>query len=205
MKYFLCTASLLFSLQLICQSQDTTFDAKKWKAPYSLAIPKDWGVERFTVPPTFAPQILYKGIEDIRFTPGWGNSKSSEYWSYAFLWFLDSAQNVSSKSLEANLKNYYSGLIKVNLDPKKIPATGIMETKVKVQKIKTDHGDLGTFSATVEMLDYMQLKPIILNSVIHFRQYKQLNKTIVFYELSPKPFSDNVWLSLNQLWDNFSY
>ena len=42
MKYFLFTALFLFLLQTICLSQDTLFDAKKWKAPYSLAIPKDW-------------------------------------------------------------------------------------------------------------------------------------------------------------------
>ena len=148
---------------------------------------------------------MYKGVEDIRFTPNWGNSKSPEYWSYAFLWFLDSIQKVSAISLETNLKNYYSGLIRVNLDPKKIPAEGIMETKVKVQKINTAHGDLGTFSASIEMLDYMQQKPITLNSIIHFRQYKRSNKTIVFFELSPKPFSDDIWQNLNQLWDNFSF
>ena len=34
-------------------------------------------------------RIKYSGVEDIRFAPGWGNAKSNEYWTYAFLWYLD--------------------------------------------------------------------------------------------------------------------
>ena len=39
---------------------------KNGKAPYNLGFPKDWGVERFLIPIAFAPQIPYKGVEDIR-------------------------------------------------------------------------------------------------------------------------------------------
>ncbi len=59
------------------------------EAPYHLSIPKDWTIERFLITISFAPQISYKGVEDIRFTPGWGKVDSDEYWTYAFLWYLD--------------------------------------------------------------------------------------------------------------------
>ena len=45
----------------------------------------------------FAPSIKYKGVEDIRFTPGWGKAGSEEYWTYAFLWFLDDEPFVNNE------------------------------------------------------------------------------------------------------------
>jgi len=61
------------------QSPKVEFNGNKWNAPYNLNIPEGWDVERFLIPIEFAPQIPYEGIEDIRFTPGWGNVNSKEY------------------------------------------------------------------------------------------------------------------------------
>ena len=87
--------------------EKTDFEGHKWT--YHLPIPKDWTIERFLVPPSFAPTIQYKGVEDIRFTPGWDKFESNEYWSYAFLWYLDDRVAFDSKSLKKNLTAYYTG------------------------------------------------------------------------------------------------
>jgi hypothetical protein len=60
------------------------FDSHTWKPPYRFDIPKGWGVERFPIPIEFAPQVNYKGVEDVRFAPGWGDKTSEQYWSYTF-------------------------------------------------------------------------------------------------------------------------
>ena len=54
------------------------------------------------------------------------------------------------------------------------------------------------------MPDYMEQKPTTLNCIIHLRPYKEKN-TFIFYELSPQPFSDSIWLNLNELWAGFGY
>src|SRR5689334_9492619 len=87
MKVFLL--ALLSLITITTYSQDSTFDGHNWKAPYHLPIPENWGIERFSIPISFAPTIPYKGVEDIRFTPGWGKAGSEEYWTYSFLWWLD--------------------------------------------------------------------------------------------------------------------
>ena len=38
--------------------------------------------------------------------------------------------------------------------------------------------DLETYTGTIEMLDYMQQKPIVLNCMIHLRQYISKNKKL---------------------------
>ena len=90
MKTLLIVTLLLASLTIY--GQDTTkteFDGHKWEAPYELPVPKGWTIERFLIPISFAPQISYTGVEDIRFAPGWANAGSDEYWTYAFLWWLE--------------------------------------------------------------------------------------------------------------------
>ncbi len=203
MKNFIITLLCLTCLNAFGQTTKVKFDGSKWEAPYTLNFPKGWDVERFLIPIEFAPQIPYKGVEDIRFTPGWGNAKSDEYWTYAFLWYLDGKQKINAKIIENNLKAYYTGLVGRNIVPRKIPADKIIKVKTEIKKVKTDKGDLKTFRGTIYMLDYMEQKPITLNCIVHLKTCEGKNNTFIFNEISPKPYSDNIWQSLNQLWTQF--
>lgn len=194
----------LFSLAAFGQAPKVEFNGSKWEAPYALDFPKGWDVERFLIPIEFAPSIPYKGIEDIRFAPGWGKANSEEYWSYAFLWYLDGKPEMTAKIVAANLKTYYTGLIGRNIEPRKIPADKIFPVKTEISAAKTTPGDVKTFSGTVYMLDYMEQKPMTLNCVVHIKSCAGKNNSFVFTEISPKPYSDSVWVSLNQLWTNFN-
>jgi hypothetical protein len=204
MKNIIIILICLTSLSTYGQEIITEFDGHKWEAPYELPIPKDWTIERFLVPISFAPQIPYKGVEDIRFTPGWGNVKSDEYWTYAFLWYLDGRPKTDEKIIAENLKSYYTGLIKVNTDSARAASEKPMPVTTSFKKTATDKGDLETYTGSIEMLDYMQRKPITLNCIVHLKVCAESNKTILFYELSPKPFTHNNWLALNQLWSDFN-
>ena len=90
MKYRLLIALSVFLIKGYAQ-ENAPFDGHNYKAPYFLDTPQHWGIERFQIPIQFAPSIAYKGVEDIRFTPGWAKKDSEEYWSYVFLWDLDGA------------------------------------------------------------------------------------------------------------------
>ena len=201
MKYH--TNILIFFLPLFsfCQSNSNEFDPKKWEPPYSLDIPAGWEVERFPIPISFAPKILYNGVEDIRFTPGWAKPATSEYWSYAFLWYLDGSQTLTANIIETNLKEYYTGLVKANNVDSSI--SNSVATKTVFKQVATQKADIKTFSGTVYMLDYMSKKPITLNCKVHIRTCEGVDKTFVFYELSPKDYTDKVWLSLDGLWLGF--
>lgn len=202
MKSFIIVMLCFTSLNIYGQEKNE-FDGHKWEAPYYLPIPKGWTIERFLVPPSFAPAIQYKGVEDIRFTPGWSKIETKEYWSYAFLWFLDGKQIFDSKTLEHHLTAYYAGLFKINTDMSKMDAAKLIPEKVSVHAIKTEHGDHKTFGGMVTMNDYMTKKPISLNLLIHIKFCEGQNKTFAFFELSPQPYTDDVWKALHQLWLNF--
>lgn len=76
--------------------------------------------------------------------------------------------------------------------------------KTNFKKVKTQKGDLKTFKGSIEMIDYMANKPITLNCKVHLKSCLGQNKTFVFYEISPKPYNQIVWQSLDELWIEFS-
>jgi hypothetical protein len=203
MKNIIVLLLCVISLNSYSQEIITEFDGHKWEAPYELPIPKGWSIERFLIPISFAPKISYKGVEDIRFTPGWANVKSDEYWTYAFLWYLDGRPKTDEKIIAENLKAYYTGLYKVNTDSARYAIEKPAPAITSFKKTKTAKGDLETYTGTIEMLDYMQRKPIVLNCMVHLRVCAEENQTILFYELSPKPFTHSNWIALDQLWLNF--
>ena len=202
MKNILFAIVFLSYLKASGQNANEKFDGHKWEAPYVLDTLNGWGIERFLIPISFAPSIPYKGVEDIRFTPGWAKKTTNEYWSYAFLWYLDGTPAFDAMTIENNLKAYYTGLIKVNTDSSKI-ADKLFPVTASIKPRTTEKDDLKTYEGSVTMLDYMSQKPIILNLVIHIRSCAGKDKTFVFHKISPMPYSDDVWKRLHQFWVNF--
>jgi hypothetical protein len=184
---------LLFSLCFLTSySQEIKTDSL-----YTFPAPANWSIERFPIPIGFAPTIPYKGVEDIRFTPGWAKAKTDEYWTYAFLWYLEGDIKMDAKTIESNLQQYYSGLITANgIDTSGTPVASFKELTKKNTGVKT-------FSGTIDMLDYMAKQPIKLHCKVHVKSSYRKTNTYMFYELSPKPLSHDIWKSLDALWTNF--
>ena len=177
------------------------FNPDTYSPTYLLPVPDKWSVERFSMPPDFARDIPYRGIEDVRFAPGWGDVKTGDYWAYAFLWRTEGNTEVSTAILEKSLKSYYAGLIARNITPRKIPDSKIVPTVVSIQIIKTFSGDLETYAGTISMLDYMEQKPMVLHVLIHKKNCPDKNHSFLFFEISPKPATDPIWQKLNTLYE----
>ncbi len=205
MNKFTC---YLFALMLSCLCTEVSaqnkpaFDGPSWTPPYQLEL-DGWRIERFPIPIEFAPSIRYAGVEDIRFTKGWSDQKSPEYWSYAFLWLLDDAPVQNTAIIQKNLNAYYDGLVGRNITKRSIPKTLVIKTQAKLKVIKTEKEDLHTYLGTIHMLDYMAQKPMVLHAKIHVKKCPGSTQTIVFYQLSPKPDTEPVWVTLNALWSRF--
>ncbi|HTJ50233.1 MAG TPA: hypothetical protein VL443_12300, partial [Cyclobacteriaceae bacterium] len=180
------------------------FDVNTWIPTYNLIKPAGWEMERFPLPPDFASQINYKGVEEVRFSPGWGEIKSEEHWSYSFLWWLDGTPKIDAVILQSNLKAYYSGLVARNITRRNIPANKIVPTIATIKKIKPAPGDLETYNGTISMLDYHAQEPMILNCIIHVKDIKATNHTAIYFEISPKPFSHTIWKKMNEIGESFT-
>jgi len=197
-------ALLMVAATTWAQTPAKAFDAEKYNPSYGLSFPQGWNVERFGIPIDFAPSIPYKGVEDLRFAPGWADPKSNSYWTYAFLWHLEGHPEINPQVIEKNLTAYYNGLIGRNIDKRKIPKDKLVPVKVKIKKISTAKEDLQTYSGTVDMLDYMAQLPMTLHCIVHVKVCPQdKSNTFMFHELSPRPADDNIWNELQNLWTTF--
>jgi hypothetical protein len=170
--------------------------------PYTFPVPDGWRIERYSFPPFFAPGVKLKGIEDLRLPSGWGVASSNEYWSAAFLYWLDKNQTINADVLKEMLTTYFDGLINGSIAPS-TPKDKLIPTKVTVQKIKPEADDIETYSATINMLDFQSMKPITLNYMAHVKSCNDKNHFPVFAELSPKPFSDALWNELKSMKQHF--
>jgi len=96
-----------------------------------------WGKEVIRIPFWFAPEINYKGYEDIRFAPGWAKVDSTDFWTYAFAWDVNLETKPTSKLYEGHLKDYFDGLMKVVNKDKEL---SIPKTKATcTEKEKSDN------------------------------------------------------------------
>ncbi len=203
MKAIVFLIVCILSLHTAAQEAKPKFDGKKWVAPYMLDTPEGWDIERFLIPIQFAPSIPYKGVEDIRFTPRWSKKESPEYWSYDFLWYLNGEPTFNTKTIEKNLTAYYTGLASVNIDTTKVDANKLVTVKAILKDKKLKSPGQQAFEGTVTILDFMTLKPLTLNIRIYISRCKEQFKTVVFHEVSPMPYKDVVWKSLDGLRTNF--
>ncbi|MCX6319462.1 MAG: hypothetical protein NTW29_19450 [Bacteroidetes bacterium] len=174
------------------------FDPVTWMPPYDFSMPAGWTIERFPIPIQFAPQIPYKGVEDVRFAPGWGNSASEEYWSYVFLWWVEGKQQLDTALIRKYLFSYYNGLIEDNIRRRSIPASKVVTTTVQVKAMEKTSKEETCFSGSVKMLDYMQQIPITLNFKAKAMYCETAGHTAIFFEISPKPTTHQVWKNLDK-------
>jgi hypothetical protein len=75
------------------------------------SIPAGWKHELIPFPLEFAPDLHHRGVEELRFPPGFLDGASPNRWSYAFAWRLDDAAELDAPSLGAELEAYFRGLL----------------------------------------------------------------------------------------------
>lgn len=77
---------------------------------YVLAVPPNWFDDHLILPPRFAPSLPLQGAETTREPPGMYDPESEQFFSYAFLWWLDGAPALDTDSLRSDIGIYYQGL-----------------------------------------------------------------------------------------------
>lgn len=157
---------------------------------------KTWGKEIIKVPFWFAPEINYKGFEDIRFAKGWENIESDGFWVLAFAWDINLKTKPTEKFFEESLKLYFDGLMKVVNENKDItiPKTKALFAKSETKKETT------YFTGIVKTYDAFTTKKIInLYVSIEIYYCKKTNNYIPLFKFSPKEFTHKTWETLNEI------
>lgn len=99
---------------------------------------------------------------------------------------------------------YLDGLVNRNIEKLALPKELIKKTKAKFKRLTRPEGeDEATFAGTIQMVDYMRKKPMILNATVHLKKCAGTDHTIIFHQFSPQDRTAPVRTKLNELWANF--
>ena len=171
---------------------------------YSYNAPPDWSPEVILFPIDFAAALPYKGFEDLRFAPGWGDEKSNERWAYTLLWWLDDKYDFNEKIIQQDLEIYFSGITHRRAVADHLNMSQYTTAKAQVQKLKTGANDIATYSAEVNIFDaQVTKKPGTLHIKIHIKDCTDTERTILLYEVSALPFGEAVWQQLDKINEDF--
>jgi hypothetical protein len=187
-----CSA-ILISNTLFAQNQ----------AAQLLKQPANWQFERFALPPEFAPNIPYKGVEELRFSPGMFVKDSSNYFTYAFVVELDNINSISQDDIKNYLLDYFKGLCgntakqrNLSIDTSKITVSVDKdESTAKDVHLNATLGIFGVFADGA---------PVRLNMEIKVMNDKANSKIYLVFIASPLNKTDKVWVTLHSIQNNFT-
>ncbi|EDP96765.1 hypothetical protein U8527_00480 [Kordia algicida OT-1] len=153
-----------------------------------------WGKEIISMPIHFAPQIPYKGVEEIRFAPNWSKQGKDDFWSYVFVWDINLNKELTATDLETYMQYYFDGLMRVvnKEKEKKLPKT----VALFIKKEKSTNGN--EFIGKLQIYNAFHTKDVMLLHCAVTQYYcPKKQKSIVVFRFSPKEFEHTVWNELN--------
>ncbi len=81
------------------------------RAALAWAVPGGFRSETLGFPLEFAPDVVHRGLEELRFAPGFFEPAAPGYWSYAFAWRTQDPAALDAADLSGELTAYFRGLV----------------------------------------------------------------------------------------------
>lgn len=171
--------------------------------------PPAWSGERITLPPGFAPDLGWTGVEEIRFAPGMFEAEAPDFFSYILVFHLAAESDVSEAGLKRELLVYYRGLAKAVMAGKEktVDATGFAISLTKAEGTAVAPPDAAPkaegWTGTLDWVEpFATEKPQKLHLEVHV--WKEGDQPVVLSCVSPvDPASEIVWPALRAIRTSF--
>ncbi len=168
--------------------------------PFHMPQPDGWRTETIPFPLEFAPDLDYKGIEELRFAPGMFDAEAEDYWSYAFVWWLPEETQISAIRLEKDLKTYFRGLASAVAADREFD-TGNPKHEVQIRRQSEEPEVYVGFVQTFDSFVTRDAVFLMLRGVV--RHCTSSQRVAVLFTVSPQPESHQVWKDLGTIRDGF--
>jgi len=190
----ICLAAIL-SVGLL-QAEDRA-DSLQIKAP------TNWKGETISLPPKFAPDMKLDGIEVIRFAPGMFDAKSDSFFSYVFVFQVESEQELTQKVLQQEILVYYRGLAVTVLKDRNVDVDPISYT-LKLEKGKASLSGAKMYEGDLDWLEpFVTQKPQTLHLELEAWQDAKSKRNFVFVCASPKNTTEAIWKEMRSIRKSF--
>lgn len=174
-----------------------------------IKVPAGWKGEQITLPPSFAREMKFKGIEEARFSPGMFQEKSNTFFSYFFVFEIDPGTELTQKNIEGELLTYYQGLSSTIYKSRKkeIDTSGFtckLTKATPVDPLKIYPPGLTEYVATVNWTEpFVTQKPQTLNLIIQTWTDKTTGNGYLFACVSPQDMKARIWQTMRNIRDTF--
>ena len=160
----------------------------------------EWAGERIKLPPSFAPKLELKGIEEILFAPGMFKADEKNFFSYVFLFALERKPELTAEVLRKELLAYYIGLSK---NVMRNPKLDTSKFTVMLQALKLQEASpKGALNAKFYRAEVYWIEPFATKKfqTLHFElqtwQYKGSPFNYLFVCASPQKRSAPIWKTM---------
>ena len=160
----------------------------------------EWAGERIKLPPSFAPKLGLKGIEEILFAPGMFKAEAKDFFTYVFLFALERKPELTPAVLRKELLVYYTGLSKSRLGNPKLDTS---KFTVKLSPLKENgpvaKGAVGakSYRAEVYWIEPFTTKKFqTLNFELQTWKYAKSPYNYLFVCASPQKPSAPIWKTM---------
>jgi len=153
-----------------------------------LIADESYGKEIILLPVEWAPNMTIEGFEELRFSPGWNDTESPEFWSYVLSWDVKASDPLTSNELEINLEQYFDGLMKPNHWAKEFA-----EPAVKLMHAGTTP-DSYNYTGKMRYFDGFHTGKVITTNIMAVQFFcMKTQRTIVVFRISPQSYDHPVW------------
>ncbi len=197
----------MFRIVAVSLLMSGTLLAAEEKGPEKLAAPSGWGGETIQLPPRFAPDMKLKGAEHIRFAPGMMKADSDSFFSYAFVFELETEPELTDAVVEEEFLKYYRGLCTAVLN-KSLPDLDPSKFTLKLQRLKLDSTGKQVADSPVQYVGtlnwiepFATKKPQKLN--LEIWTWSSGGSNYLFACVSPRARDGEIWKQLHKIRDDY--
>jgi hypothetical protein len=177
-------------------------------APAEMPAPKGWGKETIALPPAFAPDLAWKGTEQLRFAPGMFRAGADDFLSYAMLFDLPAGSKADPETTERQLLAYYRGLCQAVLKGKSGKAD-VSAFTLTLKEVEAEPAPklLGGEACAVYAGElkwtgpFVTGKPQTLRLEVRTWSCEKSGRLLIFVAASPRPADAGIWKELRGVGD----
>ncbi|MCK6448727.1 MAG: hypothetical protein L6Q99_20225 [Planctomycetes bacterium] len=172
--------------------------AQPGELPFTWPLPQDWRAETIPFPLGFAPSLSYRGLEELRFAPGMFDAAREDFWTYAFVWWLEGDVAFDASTLNADLATYFEGLSAAvegpNFDAERAQVVAALEPAT------SSGAERAKWRGTVSSYDaFVTHARIDLRVEVEVFRCETRARTVAFFLISPQPAEHAVWKQLAEV------
>ena len=172
------------------------------EVPFLMPTPEGWRTETIPFPLSFAPELDYQGLEEIRFAPGMLEKGTEDFWSYAFVWWVEAGTEVTADRLREDLVDYFRGLSQETAKARRFDL-GDAKFEVALKAEDSGRGALRFRGVALTFDPFVTREPVTLNIRVQAWPCVKQERMVVLFELSPQPETHEVWKTLQEIRQGF--